>query len=129
MRNRSQNYLVIIKQIRDEKIEHMSVQTDSLAASELFQRKTAEAEAAKIRVHYTEQELLLLKGKTSAKLKQTDIDTEIELLRMRREAVVLETSALGRLSNTSVSLPDVREDDPMKRVQHFVNNAFQPDLK
>lgn len=123
LENRVTNYLEQVKKARLEKLEVMS---EASVSSQSIIRKQAEANAAKVRLEFAEEELKLQREKSIAARRQADIDSELKLLKHKQEAAILvaearELADIARsqaLSQASVS--DVKED-PMSRVQDFVD--------
>ena len=101
--------------------------------------KQAQAEAAKVKRRYAEKQAALLKEKAllieseqvaeAARLrKKSSLEADLKFLDHQKEleACIAETNALAKKENASVkSRFNLPEDDPMVRVENFVNKQSQ----
>lgn len=129
----------MVDKVKLEKLENTSVQSQrsqsvrshnsnksiGSAHSEVVSRKLAEAEAAKVRLHFAEQEATIRKERASAAFQQATLDNQLELLQQKKEtaALIAEANALENLSSVrSDSLPELKTDSPLYRVNKYVEN-------
>ena len=101
--------------------------------------KHAQAESAKVKLRYAEKQAALLKDNAllieseqvaeAARLcKKSSLEADLKFLdhQMELEACITETNALAKSENASVkSRLNLPEDDPIVRVENFVNKQSQ----
>ena len=101
--------------------------------------KQAQTESAKMKLRYAEKQAALLKDKAllieseqvaeAARLcKKSSLEADLKFLdhQMELEACITETNALAKSENASVkSRLNLPEDDPIVRVENFVNKQSQ----
>lgn len=97
---------------------------------EVLVNNTAEARAAQVRVEFAERDTVLRKEeRTSAALRQADIDAELDLLKHKKKGAALtaEANELANLVGSEFSLASyLPVEDPIVRVQNYVEHKIEP---
>ncbi|KAH3872912.1 hypothetical protein DPMN_036135 [Dreissena polymorpha] len=105
-----------------------NVSSTSDSFTTIMLKKAAEAKAAKLKLEFAAKEMELTKQRTSALLKQADLDAEIEMLHQQKEAATLavEAEELRKMCNTSNSAGSVslqlpnEPEDKMNSVKNYI---------
>lgn len=128
----------IMKEISHESISVVSALSKLSKLSNMITIKQAQLEAARERAEYAEREAVLRKERALLEEKEKVVDaartrmkanleTDIELLNKQKEFAIFaaETNALESRSEPSIKIDFLPQEDPMDRVENFVNKQYE----
>lgn len=128
----------IVKEISHESISVVSALSKLSKLSNMITIKQAQLEAARVRAEYAEREAVLRKERALLEEKEkvadaartrmkANLETDIELLNKQKEFAIFaaETNALESRSEPSIKIDFLPQEDPMDRVENFVNKQYE----